>query len=56
MEGAILAMARTMMTARVRRTRRAVSKAPGKGREHRMGKGKGKGKGKGNSKWKNIVE
>jgi len=32
-EGAVLAMAMTMMTARVKRTRRAVRKEPGKGTE-----------------------
>jgi len=40
-EGAVLAMAMTMTTARGRRTRRAVRKGPGKGREQRMGRGKG---------------
>jgi hypothetical protein len=39
-EGAVLAMAMTMTTASVRRTRRAVSKEPGKGRVQRMGRGK----------------
>ena len=42
-DGAVLAMKMTMMTARVRRTRRAVRKGPGKGREQRMGRGKGRG-------------
>jgi hypothetical protein len=35
-------MATTMMSARVRRSRRAVGKGPGKGREQRMGRGKGR--------------
>jgi len=43
-EGAILAMALTMMTARVRRTRKAVRPGPGKGRVQRMGRGKGRGR------------
>ena len=43
-EGAVLAMAMTMMTPRVRRTRRAVRKKPGKGRVQRMGWGKGSGR------------
>jgi len=43
-EGVVLAMAMTMMTARVRRTRRAVRKEPGKGRVQRMGRGKGRGR------------
>ena len=43
-EGAVLTMAMTMTTARVRRTRRAVRKGPGKGREQRMGRGKGRGR------------
>jgi len=43
-EGAILAMAMTMTTARVRRTHRAVRKGPGKGRVQRMGRGKGRGR------------
>jgi len=43
-EGAVLTMAMTMMTARVRRTRREVRKGPGKGRVHRMGRGKGRGR------------
>ena len=41
-EGAVLAMAMTMMTARVRRTRRVVRKGLGKGREQRMERGKGR--------------
>jgi MarR-like DNA-binding transcriptional regulator SgrR of sgrS sRNA len=45
-EGAVQAMAMTMMTARVRRTRRAVRKVLGKGRENRMGRGKGRGRGR----------
>jgi hypothetical protein len=36
-DGAVLAMIMTMTTARVRRTRRAVRKGPGKGKEQRMG-------------------
>jgi hypothetical protein len=35
-EGAVLAMAMTMMTARVRRTRKAMGKGGGKGRDQRM--------------------
>jgi hypothetical protein len=40
-EGAILAMAMTMTTARVRRPRMVVRKGPGTGREQRMGRGTG---------------
>jgi len=36
-DGALLAMAMTMMMATVRRTCIAVKKKPGKGREQRMG-------------------
>jgi len=36
-EGAVLAMAMTMTMARVRRTRRAVRKGPGKRREQQTG-------------------
>jgi hypothetical protein len=43
-EGAILAMAMAMTTARVRRTRRVVRKGLGKGRVKRMGRGKRRGK------------
>jgi len=39
---ALLAMAMTMTTARVRRSRRAVRKGLGQGREQRMGRGKGR--------------
>jgi hypothetical protein len=50
-EGAALELVMTMTTARVRRTRRAVRKGPGNGREQRMGRRKGKrvrtGRGKG---------
>jgi hypothetical protein len=35
-----------MITRRLRRTRRAVRKGPGKGREQRMGWGKGRGRGR----------
>jgi hypothetical protein len=35
-EGAVLAIAMTMMTARVRRTRRGLRKDRGNGREHRV--------------------
>jgi len=49
-EGAVLAMAMTMMTARVRRTCSAVRKDPGHEREQRMGRRNGwrlrKGKGR----------
>ena len=38
-EGAILAMAMTRTTVRVRRTLRAVRKGPGKGWDQRMGRG-----------------
>jgi len=38
--GAILALAMKMTMVRVRRTRRAVRKRPGKGREQWMGRGK----------------
>jgi hypothetical protein len=43
-EGAVLAMAMTMTTARVRRTLRVVRNDPGKGRVQRMERGKGRGK------------
>jgi len=43
-EGAVVAMAMTMTTATVRRTRRAVRKGLGKGRVQRMGRGKGRGR------------
>ena len=55
-EGAVLGMAITMTMARVRRTRRAVRKGPGKRREQRTGRGKGWGTGKGNGKGKGIVK
>jgi hypothetical protein len=38
-EGAVLDMAMTMITARVRGTRMPVRKGPGKGREQRIGRG-----------------
>jgi len=44
MEGAVLAMAMTMATARVSRTHRAVTKGPGKARVQRMGRGTGRGR------------
>jgi hypothetical protein len=43
-EGAVLVMAMTMSTARVRRTRRTVRNELGKGRVQRMGRGKGRGR------------
>jgi hypothetical protein len=43
-DGAVPAMAMTMTTARMRRTRSAVRKGPGKGRIQRMGRGKGRGR------------
>jgi hypothetical protein len=46
-EGAILVMAITMTTERVRRTHRAVRKEPGQGKVQRMGKGQGREKGRG---------
>jgi len=59
-EGAVLAMAMTMTTARVRRTCRAVRKGPGKGREQRMGSGKGRqlrtGRGKGRGMGRETVK
>jgi hypothetical protein len=45
-EGAVLARAITMTTARVRRTCRALRKGPGKGREQTTGRGKGRGRGR----------
>jgi len=45
-EGAILAMAMTMRTVRVRTTGRAVRKGPGMGWEPKMGRGKGRGRGR----------
>jgi hypothetical protein len=61
-EGAVLAMAITMMTGRVGRTRKAVRHRPGKGREHRMGRGKGRrlrtgrGKGRGRGRGREKVK
>jgi len=59
-EGAVLAMATTMTTARVGRTSRAVRKGPGKGREQRIGMGKGwrlrTGRGKGRGKRRETVK
>jgi len=60
----ILAIAMTMTTARLGRTRSVVRKIPGKGRVQRMERGKGegkateqgKGKGNGNGKEKRIVK
>jgi len=43
-EGAIVTMAMTMMTVRVRRTRWAVRTGLGKGRVQRIGRGKGRGR------------
>jgi len=62
-EGAILVIAMTITTARVKRTRRAVRKGPGKGREQRMGRGnerrlrmgRGKGRGRGRETVKGKV-
>jgi len=62
-EGANLAMAMTMTTARVRRTRRAVRKGPGKSRVPRMGRGhrsgrqprKGRGRGRETAKGKVLL-
>jgi len=44
-EGTVLAMAMTMTTGRVRRTRMAVRKGPGNGWEQRTARRKGKGRG-----------
>jgi len=44
--GANLAMATTIMMARVRRTRRALSKGPGKRWDQRTGRGKVSGRAK----------
>jgi hypothetical protein len=60
---AVPSMAMLLMTARVRRTPRAVGKRPGKGLEHRMGRGnyrrlrtgKGKGRGRGRETVKGKV-
>ena len=41
-EEAVLVMAMTVTTTRVRRTHRAVRKGPGMGREERMGRGTGR--------------
>jgi hypothetical protein len=54
-EGAILAMAMTMKMARLRRTRRAVRKGPGKGRDQRTGRGNRKGRGRGRGRVKGKV-
>jgi len=48
-------MAITMTTARVRRTRRALKKGLGKGREQRTGRGKGRGRGRGRETVKGKV-
>ena len=42
LDGAVLVMAMTMTTTRVRRACRAVRNGLGKGREQRMGRGKGR--------------
>jgi hypothetical protein len=61
-EEAVLVMAMTITTERLRRTRRAVRKEPRKGRVQRIGMGNGKGnateegKGKTHSKGKGIVK
>jgi len=54
-DGAVLALTMTMMTARVRTTRRAVRKGPGKRREQRMGRGKGRGRGRETVKGKVLL-
>jgi hypothetical protein len=58
-EGAVLVIAMTITTARVRRTHRAGRKGPGKRREQRMGRGKvrgmGRGKGRGREMGKGKV-
>jgi len=54
-DGAVLAIKMRMMTARVRRTRRAVRKGPGKGRELRMGRGNGRGRGRETVKGKVLL-
>jgi hypothetical protein len=45
-EGAVLAMAKTMTTVRVRRTCSVLRKGLKKGREQRIGSGKGLGRGR----------
>jgi hypothetical protein len=59
-DDAILAMAMTMTTARVRRTHWAVSQGPEKAREQWMGRGKGRrlrmGRGKGRGRGKEAVK
>jgi hypothetical protein len=59
-EGAVLAMAMTMTTARVSRACKAVRKDPGKGREQRMGRGNGRrlrtGRGKGRGRGRETVK
>jgi hypothetical protein len=59
-EGAVLAIAMTMTTGRVRRPGRAVRKGLGKGREPRMGRRKGRrlrtGSGKGRGMGMNTVK
>jgi hypothetical protein len=55
MEGAILAMAKSMTMARMRRTRREVRQGPRKGREQRTGRGKGRGKGRETVKGKVLL-
>jgi len=55
-DGAVLAMTMTMMTARVRRrTRRAERKGPGKGREQRMERGNRRGRGRETVKGKVLL-
>ena len=59
-DGVALAIAMTITMARVRRTRRVVSKGPGKGREQMMGRGKGRrlrtGRGKGSGRGRETVK
>ena len=54
-EGAVLAIAMTMTMAKVRRTRRVVSKCLQKGREQRTGRGQGRGRGTETVKGKELL-
>ena len=54
-DGVALAIAMTITMARVRRTRRVVSKGPGKGREHRTVRRKGRGRGRETVKGKVLL-
>jgi len=54
-DGAVLAMKMTITTPRVGRTRGAVRKGPGRGREQKLGRGKERGRGRGMVKGKVLL-